>query len=256
VRDAGSASSAHGRCVCAAAGAEGGARHQRSIASRIGTPPAAEAYSAHALSLKSASCSQHECTKAPLPARSQPPGRVTSATKRRENALRLAMASGVHVRRGGGRLARRAAAARTCERRESGVRGGVRAAQREAGCEQRSARLSGVGGGGRWFGSRLAARAVMEPIGCGGGAPGKAAIGAPRVTRVAGPWGGVRGVLRGAVLARHVAPGIATSPQVGELPRVHRRAKQEERRGRGGRLIALGLGLGLGLGWGWGLGLG
>ena len=57
--------------------------------------------SAHALSLKSASCSQHECTKAPLPARSQPLGRVTSATKRCAKALRLAMASGVHVRRGG-----------------------------------------------------------------------------------------------------------------------------------------------------------
>ena len=153
MRDAGSASSAHGRCVCAAAGAEGGARHQRSIASRIGTPPAAEAYSAHALSLKSASCSQHECTKAPLPARSQPPGRVTSATKRRENALRLAMASGVHVRRGGGRLARRAAAARTCERRESGVRGGVRAAQREA-----------EWGGGWW--------AVVWLAACGSGGDG------------------------------------------------------------------------------------
>ena len=111
VRDAGSDSSAHGKCVWTADGAEGGARHQRPMASRIGTPPAAEAYSAHALSLKSASCSQHECTKAPLPARSQPPGRVMSATKRREKALRLAMASGVHVRRGG-RLAREAAPGR------------------------------------------------------------------------------------------------------------------------------------------------
>ena len=153
MRDAGSASSAHGRCVCAAAGAEGGARHQRSTASRIGTPPTAEAYSAHALSLKSASCSQHECTKAPLPARSQPSGRVTSATKRRENALRLAMASGVHVRRGGGRLARRAAA----PGRESGVRGGVRAARREAewGVVNQGVANQGVVGGGLARGSRL-----------------------------------------------------------------------------------------------------
>ena len=152
MRDAGSASSAHGRCVCAAAGAEGGARHQRSIASRIGTPPTAEAYSAHALSLKSASCSQHECTKALLPARSQPLGRVTSATKRRAKLLRLAMASGVHVRRGG-RLARRAAAPGRERWGESGARGGVRAAWREAGW-----------GRGQWAVVRLAVRVAMEPI--------------------------------------------------------------------------------------------
>ena len=63
-------------------------------------------------------------------------------------------------------------------------------------------------------------------------------------------------MLRGAVLARRVAPGIATPPQVGELPRVHRRAEQEERRDRGGRLVGLELGLGLGLELGLGLGLG
>jgi hypothetical protein len=97
----------------------------------------------------------------------------------------------------------------------------------------------GAGGAGRW--SRLrgcaarAARAVMGPIWLEGRAPGKAAIGAPRVARPrAGVRGMVRGVVRGTVLAGPVAPSVAAPPQVRVRVQARVRVRARGRAGAGG----------------------
>ena len=130
-------------------------------------------------------------------------------------------------------VARRAAARGL----ESSARRGVRAARREA-----------VGGsGGCWAVVAAARRRDSGGSGgsggdgayrAGGRAPGKAAIGAPRVARPrAGVRGMVRGVVRGTVLARPVAPSVAAPPQV--RVRVQARVRVRAR----GRAGALGFGL-------------
>ena len=139
-------------------------------------------------------------------------------------------------------------------------------------------------GGGRGWAAARAARVVMGPIELEGAHPAKQRLEHPEWP-ARGPacaawcaaWCAALcslGPLLQASLPLHrlgsgfrlglgLGPGVGlglwgsgSPPQVGELPRVHGRAEQEERRHRGGRLVGVGSGLGLGSGSGSGSGSG